>query len=1090
MPSPSNGGRLPIPSAEEVRRYTTPTTSDTSAPASMLPPPPPDAVKVYSDYDRVRKIIDRPVLDANLLGTEETTEEELDAIAKYHGVDASELKGLSTFFGARRKDEEIGKAAAGAVSRMVGFGLPQWVVKKSEGDENFRRALDDVRELADKKRSWLEFAAESVGPGGAIRLGKGIAGKLAAGAATGAIYEAAGSREGQELESAAIGAGLGAGLGAVASKLSRNGVAKETVEAVTKEAEDNSLRIQELADRRLAETRQSEDILRKQVLDLSDGGGKPVTPDEAGTILREQLRTRRTAEEAREAGMGLTEQAKEISDLRTREFAQYLSGADGTLPKSVEEAREVIRTGFTGDNASERISRAYDEFLRTRTAREVVERGEFRMKPDEMGPLARVADFLSDAKFTLRRIAQDTGIDLESTHNYLNSRYNVGTHVVAERRKELGRIYAGARKAGIDLNSEEVGTRIIDAIESGNLDNLSVPERKLADEMSAFYTKGRELVNSSDASKRWGVSPLSIPERKNYVPAQIKSPVEFIRALEQQADRALHEIGTTLGRKVTSFDQLSPAEVEIASKEKGAFTELLRGLELFDSNKGRLQSGASVSHALTEATTPGVARPKLETIASAALHREDTIPAFLREKNVFRLADRWTNNTFRHMFLREGLERMSNEAKLLRQLGADRQATYVENLIRDIAGVRGVASWTGGRANAFRLAMDRAAERAGRDTLQGKIYEVGKDIPDILSAMAHNVYANYLGASPKALIQNLTQTIFRTAPEVGGTYGYSKVGKAIIDAARNWSMLSRRLDDMGLEPASFTGEGQEYLRRGIQSSLGGRVSADTVNAISRWALKLYGLTDRINRAITLSVADQMTDDLAKGTGAAKRALSRFPEEVRRAVGASKSAEDVNRVLAEHLISTTQFNYNRLSMSEYGRYMGPIFSTFTKWPTAIAGEIIADVSRRGVLRSMPRTVEKFGVPLALAFAMNKLVTGGDEEAFEESDRTKKLLGKKGFVGMTPVSSITGLTDIFTPPPVKVGISAVRSFRELDLDDTERLEKGVLGAVSEAVQGFLPNSWILRLITDDIPTYTTGDRPEGSTFLERAANYLDR
>jgi hypothetical protein len=76
------------------------------------------------------------------------------------------------------------------------------------------------------------------------------------------------------------------------------------------------------------------------------------------------------------------------------------------------------------------------------------------------------------------------------------------------------------------------------------------------------------------------------------------------------------------------------------------------------------------------------------------------------------------------------------------------------------------------------------------------------------------------------------------------------------------------------------------------------------------------------------------------------------------------------------------------------------------------------------------------------------------------------------------------DFFTPPAVD---AVVQTFVVPAMEgDPAKLQKGF----ASAVQNFTPGSVYVRLLTDDIPTLVTGERPEGSDFLERAATSIDK
>jgi hypothetical protein len=196
---------------------------------------------------------------------------------------------------------------------------------------------------------------------------------------------------------------------------------------------------------------------------------------------------------------------------------------------------------------------------------------------------------------------------------------------------------------------------------------------------------------------------------------------------------------------------------------------------------------------------------------------------------------------------------------------------------------------------------------------------------------------------------------------------------------------------------------------------------------------------------------------------------------------------VESLIARNLLAETQFNYNRTSLSEYGRYMGPIFSVFSKWPTAIAGDIIEKYKGGQTIRAAQKylgplsvlyAIDFFVAPSTLPGALGEAAQSTSRTDWTESDRMKHFLVGSGFRSWSPVSAagsvITG--DIFQSPGVQIvsglGKAAISA-------DTEQLNK----VVNTVTQSYGPGAGIVRFVSDDLATLLSGSRPEG-TFLERA------
>jgi hypothetical protein len=235
----------------------------------------------------------------------------------------------------------------------------------------------------------------------------------------------------------------------------------------------------------------------------------------------------------------------------------------------------------------------------------------------------------------------------------------------------------------------------------------------------------------------------------------------------------------------------------------------------------------------------------------------------------------------------------------------------------------------------------------------------------------------------------------------------------------------------------------------------------------------YSGIDSVNRAVTLGVADQMISDLMRNSKLAQAALTKFPTVIQSEIQKSLVAgneQAAHRVLAEYLNAATQFNYNRASLSEFGRTMGPLFSTFTKWPSAIAGDIVQEYRDRGIMGGSIRNAEKYIAPLLLLQVFDSAILGEGSDS-ELSDRKKLLFGKYGLSSAAPIGTIKSIAtgDFFTPPVVDAVYKGVIS--PVIIGRPEQVHKNVV----KAVDGFMPGSVWVRVFTKDLPTLMEGKKP---------------
>jgi hypothetical protein len=252
----------------------------------------------------------------------------------------------------------------------------------------------------------------------------------------------------------------------------------------------------------------------------------------------------------------------------------------------------------------------------------------------------------------------------------------------------------------------------------------------------------------------------------------------------------------------------------------------------------------------------------------------------------------------------------------------------------------------------------------------------------------------------------------------------------------------------------------------------------------------YEKSDVLCRHVTLEASKDVARELMEGTASANRYLASLSVSYRRQLSEAISAGNARQVetlIARNLLAETQFNYNRTSLAEYGRYMGPIFSVFSKWPTAIAGDIIekyrgGQMGRAAAKYLGPMAVlymlDFFVAPSTLPGALGEAAQSTSRNDWTESDRMKHFLVGSGFRSWSPLTAagsvVTG--DIFQAPGVSIASGLAKG---LISADTEQLNK----VVNEVARSYAPGAGIVRVISDDMATLLSGSRPEGP-FLNRA------
>lgn len=1028
---------------------------------------------------------------------------ELDKIAQSHGVDPQELKQLAPYYGVSLEPEQgakpselLGEAAkytAGSAGRAA-LGIPQFLYKKTQSGP-MREALDELREVGRSQQGLGEQIGESI-VGGAAAAPESVAGRLAQATGVGGAIGLAESKEGEEASSAAKGAGfgLGAGLvgeaiGGVLNKLAKNN--KTEQELVQENIQKRAPELEKGAEDVLATRKDSNDQIFEYAL------GKDLDEEAASKVVREQLDPEslaRFADADTEEGQLLREQiskrvgessekatelqlANDIADKKVRDFAEWVTKE---RPGDIEEARTALQNYAERQGGREQLLERWNTFSKEEAGLDYIRKNAIR-GGRENDAANKALNFISDAQFVLRTIDHDFGTALEPVHRELNAGLNRMSFARKEAQKELNNIFQKNRAVDAELTQ---GGKVYDALNTGNTSGLSSEEIKAYDHFNKYFKDWLGYVNKLVKERDPSIKPLSIPKVENYVPQMMLPPQELADKFQNRVSDVLRTATTRYGRNVQDIAELSQRELKDLEHVSPAFQELVDGIKTLNKDLP-LRNGAEISSAWKDLMASREGKLRLSTIAKAALERQGEIPEWMREKNLYKLADKWTSNTLRHLYLRNPMDKMESIARQLKRAGGDLESNYLEKLLQDINGIRKgtVAAYTASKKQEYLKALQSLTrDKYGKDS--GIVATLGKALPDVLQDMNRQIYPNLL-FSARALIQNSTQLFTKTAPELGNAYGNAAILRGAIHTLLNRKQQLARVERLGFQPAEFVSKYRQAVSDGIRRSSLYSLPSEALSKAGEYSMKLYTWLDAMNRSIALSTADIMAHDLGRGNKFAQKALSKMPSTVRKQVALAQSPEEIANIIGSHLNASTQYNYNRASMSEYGRTLGPLFSVFSKWPTATAGEIIHELRVGGKLKGSARVAEKFLAPLVMLQIADYLVFGENlnpfgEDAKEKSERAKMLFSKAGLSQTAPIGSLKGIVtgDFFTPPLIDAVVKS--TVVPILTGNQAELKAGLVSSI----QNYMPLSGYIRFLSDDLPTIITNERPEGSNFIERA------
>lgn len=1073
-----------------------------------------------TNFEKQKKEIENTPFYGHVGSGVETTPEDLRAISEKYGVSATKLAEVAPYLGAYYSGnmwdpETIAKRGIGLVGEGPLAGLPQKAYILMQ-EPQMQAALDHLRQLSDVRKNLLVRGAELVAPGGAIvSTSKKILPRLAAAAATGALQGVGHSETGDEFKQAVIGAALmgGAtgvlhGVGSGARKVIRffnPEMERELDDVVSRNVMDLGRKSEEIRSSRAV----TEDTLREVV--RGDTRVDKLDPEKLVSIaeeIPEKLLSRKLDPETSigrvvaERVWGDAEKAAEMRASDPQEYErgikEYLgrgqlasrldnfakdtgiSKTEGkttlaSLDKDIANWREGVGGGAIGpDRALDKL----ENWMEARGSIDWLAESRLRSRDPIWRPLRVAQQFISDFQDVALGADERLGTSLTPALREAESALNRHTLLREVTNKWRGELVDISRKAGL---KEDDISRLLEApqAEIARLDPLK---------QEAIKTWRYRLTDAPDSLRNLlikgdpeaGIRGIPIRELAGYVTHKVVEPPKFVAIMSNIADR----VQTQVGVRLDTLDQQTYTKlVENPTPEMSA---LLEGL-------GWLRGGKSPADvrvftaALDDATHLNSVRQSLATKSAASYERTGHIPEFLRERNILKIWDSYVSGNFRHMFLSNSMDKMRTQIPVLRKAGDEVTATRIENWIADMVGTR--------------VNTPAALPRMVSESIKAKAYTLAGQTdnpvaqvllstmarsPDMIAGIFNTIYPNFLGYNVRAVVRNATQVPAMVGSQLGGGYGGLTSIKALAEASHpaNAALLEKKIVRWGLAPALHMGDAVMSLERGMAET--------ALVAAPKWLIKknaeismaAYQWTDGLNRRATVAVASHVIDDFMAGgskAASAERALLRQPTQVRRAVVEAVrrgDQEEAERILSIHLVATTQFHYNKAAMSEFGRTMGPLFSTFSKWPAAVAGDIMHKLETEGAVKGSAIAARKYFAPLMMAAAVQHLVFGAPQDM---TDSEKFWIGSNGLAEWVPGYSVAGTAGLLRPAFFdSLGPLLMAPVSYSVHGDSDKLHTDVMRGINKAGQAFMPGAGALRFLMRDIPTMTTGTRPDYKLF----------
>ena len=1115
MPTKPKAPTPPPPGLEEFLMQldkapsTAPSIPDEEPKPKAATPPPPGLEEFVQKLGPTPPIEEKATDTTELVPT--ISEKEFNQILQKYNITGpmkeAVIADYARMLGGKFEGEGTRGQALGVLSRALGqgfaLGAPAFATKKISGlvDENMEAAMDELHDLIKQRSSKGAVALEIAG---------GVVPGLATGSATITAVKAAGygnkaivatnlalataasgaaglfsSKKGEELEDAATSAALGFGIGLVAGgvgaavskgaeKVSKP--LKKVIDNVSEEFAESSKTVLDEAAERIAKTPASENVIKSTLTSIAESGQKlPAwvhsTSKKAFRKLKTQLPLKDIIEERADEishfvqnNSGIKKLAKTVGAESPEEVAAWrllVGDIEGTVDTFL--GRQATSSKFSGLEKYKRFSEVFrgsaDNEAQLLTARlyDVAQKSILKEVP-EMKLSSRIRDFIfrnaSAQNWLLREWEDKTKIPLVFLSHSTSKAARLTTNEVVKYRAILKPLYKRAKKAGLQADE------ITDLIESGQWQQLDQAKKSVIED---FINLRRDLYTKATTELKYKMKDLG----DRYVRRQIKNRKEAVAALETLEKDIAKELG------LTAEDSLSKVVIDAVESGgeglKGRAVELIK--DYVDGLSYVLRKPLESISDIKEAKDILFRQSRIDEFNTAqaftaALERTSDIvpPAWLREKNIFKLYDNYVYALHKQAYMGPRLRELSMAAAALKLKGHYIEGQYLTDLIADI-NYKSRGSWANSASKAAEEYQAYFAQRAQEaKSLPSRVfYSTLGAFPEILHLASQQLYPSYMGLRVNNIIRNLTQPFTLTT----SLYGYKNVTLGLLDvfiykATSPLSNLEKELVSRGYLSSRQAFEAIGWLKTGLPTEV---IEKNTLgllrkglDGLNQAAMYGYTKSDVINRAVTIAAGKRFLRAAFKDEKLMAEYLKKLPVGTRSQLIRHLKQNQPEKFIEtsiEHALATTQFNYDRVSMAHYGRFLGGAFCMFTKWPTEVGGELMYIARKKGVSSLLKEKAlwQKYWGPL-IAFSVL-------DGILPDTYLKEQLVGDVS--QMSPITSVVphkgDLGSFFKPPVFDL---AARSIYHL----TQITEEGQLEKLWRSFSPVLPGRVYLNFFTEEL------------------------
>jgi hypothetical protein len=763
----------------------------------------------------------------------------------------------------------------------------------------------------------------------------------------------------------------------------------------------------------------------------------------------------------------------------------------------VEEALQSAKAGYVDDS--------FAWVRQGKYAQDLLNKGLIEVADSKLGSkLTRLAMIMADGRYVTDAIDSKWGTKLTVYLDNLSQKYNKFTQVSAGFEAANEKAFKLARKTNLFkdqvtyfskyADENVTSNKLMAALESEQVRNTLTKDEQVVVGMYQDLFKAMK-----DKAKDLG---LDIKDIKDYLTVRAASPEKYVKAVKDRLSSFSKELADPL-----QFEKTSSYAYSSSPENTKKFQELLTSLQRLNDGKP-VKTYAQFKQAVKSLEQPFSKIYKGLTRASATYKREGGLPSFVRETDVPKLVSGYIRNTFYNLHLADDILKMKGVSNQIG--GKDPLAkVWIDNLVQDVTGTRDTFAYNMKNLAASIEANLKQKIEDAPSLAKKALYTAELVAPKVATFMVHQIYPSTMGLNPRIIIRNLTQPWLMTAGEISGmgeglfknnaSYGMKKIlrSQADIFALKNMNLkdaegktfsgihnLAKMLKNEGQMPSKLQWESAEdAIKSGMASvfkkgvdfandiTMAGFAGSEIHNRAVSWFAGLHIGDDVVSALKKVGKNIPLTKNEEAGLNFVRSMQAGYRVEMKETFSkflknpSDEQAEFIRKRLGRYLVAKTQFNYDRIALSEFGRSMGWMFTMFTKWPTSISSDIVAKVKnfeKQGGFK----IATQYWAPLVASTAVDKMF---EEGLNDPNSRARLLLGRSTSDAL-PIQAATQLSD-----PLRSSIAVdllLSGGQSLASRDPQQISKFAERLFRQHTFG----SQYIRFATEDLPTLLEGKNPK--------------